>query len=453
MRVSDNRRYLVDDDGSPFFYLADTSWALFQSVSLAEAEHYLRVRRDQGFTVVMPVLVRDLEGGERHAGGPPFVDGDATRPSERFFGHVDTIVAAANDLGLVVALLPVWGQYVAPGADGRAPAITPQNARGYGEYLGRRYAARRVIWVLGGDRNPEDASFAAVWPAMAAGIKATAGGRHLMTYHPTAVASSAEWFHAAPWLDFNMWQTSTRLRLDYCRLLLGDYNRSPVKPFVDAEVRYEHSHEVFTQPPRGVRMTPQRVRQAAYYAMLCGALGHTYGCRDVWCFYVPSDRPPDRDVDLHWRDALHLPAARQLRHWRTLFTRYPWYLLSPDQDGALVVLGSGEGNHRIQGAVAGDGSFALVYLPDDMPVWIDLNRLGGDAVDAEWFDPATGGWTFAGRHYAKSVNRFHWEANPGGQDHVLVLRVPSRAAAAEGERGRRAGAPQARRAAGRRPAT
>ena len=29
MRISDNRNYIVGDDGRPFFYLADTTWRFF----------------------------------------------------------------------------------------------------------------------------------------------------------------------------------------------------------------------------------------------------------------------------------------------------------------------------------------------------------------------------------------------------------------------------------------
>jgi hypothetical protein len=104
--------------------------------------------------------------------------------------------------------------------------------------------------------------------------------------------------------------------------------------------------------------------------------------------------------------------------------------------------------------VAGDDSFALVYVPDDMPVWVDLNRLHGDAVDAEWFDPVTGAQTFDGRHYEKAITRFHWEANPGERDHVLVLRAASPFAGAGGGGGRRrsrTGAPASARPVAARP--
>ncbi|HXI18416.1 MAG TPA: DUF4038 domain-containing protein, partial [Chloroflexota bacterium] len=55
MNVSANRRYL-EHDGKPFFYLADTSWKLLTAPNEDEVDLYLRTRKGQGFTVVMPVL-------------------------------------------------------------------------------------------------------------------------------------------------------------------------------------------------------------------------------------------------------------------------------------------------------------------------------------------------------------------------------------------------------------
>jgi hypothetical protein len=468
VRVSDNGRHLVDDDGRPFFYLADTAWALLHAPTFEEVEHYLRVRQEQGFTVVMPVIAWGLEL-EGSPYGKPFVDGDPTRPSEPFFRHVDRVFDAANALGLVVAPLPAWGEYVEPA---RHAVVTPENAAAYGAFLGRRYRDRNLVWVLGGDRNPlpgdpsriptwraagwrawhddptiGDDRYLAAWRAMAVGIAAGDDGRHLMTYHPTAVHSSAEWLHREPWLDFNMWQTSTWLEIDYCRTLLEDYERTPTKPFLDGETRYENSHRYFStrrSPPAGVRMTPRRVRQAAYYAFLCGAMGHTYGCRDVWSFHVPSDRAARFDVDTHWRDALRFPAAEQMRHLRRLLTDFPWHRLVPERDRDdrvnqqqagrlthpepaetphLVARGSGDGDLRVQAAVADDGSFALAYAPEAARLTIDLGRLAGSPVEAWWADPTSGERRSAGCFARPESVTLQTPDGAPDRDHVLALRV------------------------------
>ena len=41
LKVSDNKRFLVKEDGSPFFYLGDTAWELFHRLNREEADKYL----------------------------------------------------------------------------------------------------------------------------------------------------------------------------------------------------------------------------------------------------------------------------------------------------------------------------------------------------------------------------------------------------------------------------
>ena len=50
--LSSNRRYLVDEAGKPFFYLADTAWELFHKLNREEAELYLKDRAEKGFTAL-----------------------------------------------------------------------------------------------------------------------------------------------------------------------------------------------------------------------------------------------------------------------------------------------------------------------------------------------------------------------------------------------------------------
>ena len=464
MRVSENRRYL-EQNGRPFFYLADTAWKLFTAPDEADARHYLRTRQAQGFSVIMPVLATERargEEGERSA----FLEDDPDRPDEAFFARVDRLVADANALGLWMALLPAWGSYVG-GAGRDQPVLDAVKARRYGAYVGRRYQDRDVIWVNGGDRRVTGEREAATWRALAQGLKEGDGGAHVMTFHPPGLQGgghSSLWFHEDDWLDFNLLQTGVRyLEEDLCGHYLADYQRRPTKPYLDGETRYENSHRNFSLPrPMGPKITAYHVRQAAYYAMLCGAAGHTYGCRDVWSFYVPSERPPTRCVDMHWRQALHLPGARQLQHWRALFERYPWHRLVPDAPGPeaggqgaegsregaqregrweqafgqgvgrgrLITHGAWDGTANLStpAAIADDGSFALIYLPQPMPVWVDLDQVGGPgaAVDALWFDPRTGEERYEGRYAAGGEGREARLFPPGDEqapDWVLVLRA------------------------------
>jgi hypothetical protein len=44
LKVSENKRFLVYEDESPFFYLGDTGWELFHRLNKADIEKYLENR-------------------------------------------------------------------------------------------------------------------------------------------------------------------------------------------------------------------------------------------------------------------------------------------------------------------------------------------------------------------------------------------------------------------------
>lgn len=145
LKVSDNHRYLVTADGKPFFYLADTAWELFHRLNRQDAELYLTDRTAKRFNVIQAVVLAEYGGltipnAYCHL---PLIYNDPTKPNEDYFKDVDAIVDEAASLGLYVGMLPTWG----------GPEIfNPQNASVYGEFLGRRYKDKPIIWILGGDR-------------------------------------------------------------------------------------------------------------------------------------------------------------------------------------------------------------------------------------------------------------------------------------------------------------
>lgn len=60
LKVSENKRFLVDENGNPFFWLGDTGWLLFSKLDRGEAEAYLADRAQKGFNVIQVMLLHDL---------------------------------------------------------------------------------------------------------------------------------------------------------------------------------------------------------------------------------------------------------------------------------------------------------------------------------------------------------------------------------------------------------
>src|SRR6185436_10952653 len=83
LKVSENQRFLVQADGKPFFYLADTAWELFHRLDSKDAAEYLKTRASQGYTVVQAVALAELDGltDPNAYGKVPLIEKDPTRPA------------------------------------------------------------------------------------------------------------------------------------------------------------------------------------------------------------------------------------------------------------------------------------------------------------------------------------------------------------------------------------
>lgn len=431
LRVSANCRFLEHADGTPFLWLGDTAWELFHRLDREEAERYLENRRAKGFTVIQAVCLAEFDGlGAANAyGHRPLLDNDPTRPDVRegpqndYWDHVDFVLEAARRRGLYIGMLPTWGDKVRR-EWGIGPVIfNPGNARVYGRFLGQRYRdAPNLIWILGGDRNPD--GYEAVWRAMAEGLSEGDGGRHLITYHPQGGASSSRWLHQEAWLACNMLQSghSAKDAPNY-QMIAHDYSLSPPKPCLDGEPRYE-DHPVNWKPEMGW-FDDYDVRQAAYWALFAGAFGHTYGCHDIWQFYSPK-HPPISSARTPWTEAMDLPGAWQMLNVRRLLLSRPFLTRIPDQQ--LVAGNVPDGPDHVQASRADDGAYAFLYLPTGRPVEVDLSRLSGERVRAWWFDPRTGEAREAGEFARQGTRTFTPPGPQGrGNDWVLVLDDASRA--------------------------
>ncbi len=417
LRVSDNRRFLVHADGQPFFWLGDTAWELFHRLDLDDAEHYLRDRAAKGFTVIQAVVLAE-HGGltmPNATGHLPLVDNDPLRPVEGYFQHVDAIVKLANSLGLVIGMLPTWGDKWNQKWGTGPELFNPTNARQYAEWLGRRYREADLIWVLGGDRPVETDEHRAIIEATAAGVRAGDGGAHLITFHPCGGQTSAQYFHAAPWLDLNMAQTGHGRNRENWRTIGGMMALEPTKPCLDGEPGYEDHPNEF-KPEKGW-LDEYDVRKSAWWALLAGACGHTYGCHDIWQF-VDSGRQPVTHARTPWREAMHLPGAGQMQHVRRLLESRPYLTRVPAPD--LLVGDPGRGGEHLAAARDSEGRYGLAYTPRGAAVTVDLSRLSGQLKVAWWYDPRRGEAHRAGELSGDRAT-LQPPSSGDGQDWVLVV--------------------------------
>jgi len=449
LKVSDNGHYLVQEDGSPFFWLGDTGWELFHRLNRKEAVGYLKKRKEQGFNVIQAVLLSEFGGltVPNAYGSLPLINGDpaklkitpgndTTKAGEYdYWDHVDFIIKTADELGIYIGLLPCWGEYVIP-REGRAIFNTVTIAYTYGNILGERYHVQKnIIWILGGDRLPDERSNGIeLWRAMAKGIADGTNGVNdincktdysttLMTYH--CFASSSQWFQNDEWLDFNMWGS---YHSDYSiskayEQSLADWRLPDPKPTINGEPAYEE-HAVNWINNNGI-FTSYDVRQIAYWSVFAGAFGHTYGCNPVWQFY-DKNREPITFVNKYWKDALDDEGANQLKYLKNLIESRPVLERVPDQ--TIITKGIGSGSNRCV-ACRGE-NYIFVYIPTGYPVTIKMGKITGDAVRASWYNPRTGETSKIGEFLNSGEKEFipdgiskelNWLKTGRGCDWVLIL--------------------------------
>jgi len=443
LKVSENHRCLLRD-GKPFFYLCDTAWDLFLRLTREDADFYLKNRKEKGFNVVMAILIGEMpHQDELNAyGEPPLIDKDPAHPNEKYFRHVDDIVKKANAMGLVVAIAPAWSNWMYKNV-GRGPhPFDADKARAFGEYVGRRYRHSDVIWVLGGDSNPE--GYEEILRAMATGLDEGDGDRDLLiTFHGVKIGApmppdnlyhlrfgSAQLVGSESWLDFHGAYSGHQWDYPTYRHIAQARATKPARPVIDLEPCYENhpyhpDGSMFHASPEKwdgkTRGTAALVRRQAYWALLAGAAGHTYAANDVWQFYDPA-RPnpkPAYKGNTDWRKAVDFPGAAQMGIMRRLFESRPWQILVPDES---VLSGAPDGTKdHVQAARADDGSFLFAHLPRGGSITIALNKIAGKTTQTHWFNPREGTATPIGEFPCSGTLRFEAPSAGEENDWVLVL--------------------------------
>lgn len=424
LRVSADRRYLVDRNGTPFLMVGDSPQALIANLSESEADSYFADREAHGFNAVwINLLCATYTGGRADAstydGIVPFTTpDDLSTPNPLYFARVDDMLDLAARHGLVVLLDPAeTGSFLSV-----LLANGVVKSHDYGRFLGDRYRDfDNLVWMSGNDfqswQNPGDD---AVVRAVANGIREE-DHRHLHTVELDYPVSGS--------LDDPTWAPILGLNASYTYYptyaqVLADYDRPDAPPTFLVEANYEFEHNAADLG------TPQILRRQEYWTMLSGAAGQLYGNGYTWPFRSG------------WQNKLDTKGSAQIAHLIALLapsaprTPRQWWNLVPDQNHSVVVAGNGTfsstgslgASDYLTAGRTPDGALVLAYLPTVRTITVEMAKLGGPA-DASWFDPSNGtSHPIAGSPFQNLGRRILTPPGnnaDGDGDWVLVLEAPS----------------------------
>ena len=230
LRVSANRRYLVDQNNVPFLIAGESPQGLMVNLSEAEAEMFFSNRVSHGFnTVWINLLCKPYTGGRSdgstYDGILPFSTADdLTTPNPAYFERCDHMVQLAGRYGLLVMLDPIeTGDFLKVMLQNG-----PAKCREYGRYVGTRYARfDNLLWFHGNDYQTwREQRNDAVVTAVALGIK-DKDAPHLHTIELDYEISGS--------LDDPRWEPIISLCASYTYYpvyaqVLKDYNRPNFLP-------------------------------------------------------------------------------------------------------------------------------------------------------------------------------------------------------------------------------
>jgi hypothetical protein len=390
IKVSDNGRYFVDQQGKPVFWLGTTQWQLFREYKIEDARTILERTADKGFVFAQVMLMGVGDGTKQNVyGQKPWINDNPLTPNEAYFQNVDAVVQIARENNVVISMTIYHQRY--------RKYITTENGRTWAKWLAQRYKdVPNIVWSMTPEAKQE---FVPVLRELAAGLHEGDGGYHLITFKPDPAPFSSSFIHEESWLDFDSMQTWKSVELIY-PMVTHDYNLKPIKPVLMAEGAYEQGSEY------GFDVSPLWIRRQAYYSYLAGA-HHTYGHNDSWRV-LPT-----------WKQALDAPGAVQLGILKKVFLGLSeWWHLVPDQ--SIFAVGS-----QMQGQILNlaarheDGKWVMVYLGSKASFSLNMDKIVAAKVNAFWIDPKTGISASVGSFSNTSTQSF--STPEGWEDAILIL--------------------------------
>ena len=290
VRASADGHRFTHEDGTPFFWLADTWWMGFTKRLTWPGDFQLLAadRLAKGFTAVQIVagMYPDMdwydERGANEAGFP--YDKELTCINPAYYDTADLKVQYLVHAGLMPCIVGCWGYFVT--------WIGVERMKKHWRYVIARWGAYPVVWCLAGEgtmpyylskTHEQDAVFQQeAWTELGRYVRTADSMRRLITIHAGGNGIGRDNVNDDSVLDFDLLQTGHSgydSISNTIKIINSQVVREPAKPVIDGEVNYEgFLYGNFDE-----------VQRLAFWGcMLAGAAGHTYGAERL--FYCRSQR-------------------------------------------------------------------------------------------------------------------------------------------------------------------
>ena len=425
--------YYTHADGTPFFWLGDTNWQAFTNLSTtvcnypgctcgSQFKHIVDDRVEKGFTVYQTYFVPEGGNGEKSL----WLDSGHKYPDTDVFNDkVDGMFEYLHGEGLVIAL--GLGCHTST-----MSRMKLEDFLRFTRYVVARYACYSVVWISGQEITDNSASATAGYSAFECYMEASSLIEELDGYgHP----NSAHMYpmviedERATRLDKEPWHDSWTLQNGHCVIQPVDFYKGyyearitgVVKPFVEGEANYE---DINCGGFTGYDLN----RNSAWYAMLSGAAGFTYGTTGIWASSFSTSDYTGWLGDTSsfsydpWYMGLDKPGSFEVSYMKDFFTAIgPWYDLIPQFDSSSAASFLRRGKTAL--AVTEDASLAVAYFYNTRTDSTGTIRYLDDTktYDAYWFNPRTGKYIPVATGVHSEDGCYTLPDRPDKQDWVFLL--------------------------------
>jgi hypothetical protein len=424
-------RHFERQDGSPFWFLGDTAWALYtdsaeEKHDRAAALRYIDARSVQGFNVLHSMLLSEAGWGNR--GGQPFEDIATEKLNPGYWQEVDVRLAHANSKGIVCGLALAWGdkRKIEPYAWRRFPDLAARLR--YARYIAARYSAYDVYFIVSGEwhgevrtRSSDEETVRQEFIAIGDALHAADPHGRMIAIHPMTAQGSVREFVGTKWMAFGDYQQNYRDL--HARAL---ESRKANRPVVNSEYGYFLRDQSGDGVPDKDNSTSiEAMRHATWDIVMAGG----YVVTGFGTTYFGGNRDPG-PFDL--LTAKNDPWEAQIGHVRRVFLPLAWWKLEPhDEWLSCSTLRGKEGQQfgrvvppkTTYWCLAEPGRQYIVYargLAEPLTLAVDT---AAGPLTAVRFDPRSGERRILGT--VASQDRFEFRP-PDEQDWVVLLSAPGR---------------------------
>ncbi|HXO19684.1 MAG TPA: DUF4038 domain-containing protein [Thermoanaerobaculia bacterium] len=402
--------YLAHNDGTPFFWLGDTTWDGPVRATSTQWTTYLADRKSRRFAVVQIALPVDtmrtcgLQPTDA-SGFQPFtkifagcsssdpIPNSCWRWNPAFWQAFEKKVQAANDQGMAVTIVGLMERLI-EGCNNGQGYPTLNDSKIYARNIASRFSGNHVVFSPGFDRKPDVAlsTCTASSSALTCRMRTigqevkNAAPRHLVTNHWAGTADAVadmEPFQAESWLDFQLFQSgqaknsSTQLQTLTQRareIPATLWPFTPLKPNVNGESIYDGGNG------GAAPYNAYRARQTAYLSLLSGAVGYTFGVQGVWDW---------GEYGSDYLTGMARPSNTQMQYLGALFRSGAWQQIVPEP--SRIQNQAPDNRQDLKMVLSRDvnGAFLVAYLPGNPSIKISLSGLPSVPRNGVWFDPRT----------------------------------------------------------------